>query len=330
MRIVYLGSGAFGQPTLERLHQRHDVVAVVTQPDRPAGRKRQLTPTPIAQWAQQQGLTVLKTEDANEEAFVQQVAALKPDVGVVVAFGQKLSPALIAALGKLVVNLHGSLLPKYRGAAPINWAMIQGEKTAGVTVIGLAQTMDAGAMYGKASLEIGPTETAGELHDRLAQLGPDLLESVLDRFEQGTLTPEPQDDTQATRAPKLKKTDGTVDFTLTAEQVRNRIHGLTPWPGCRVAWQCQHTGDTQTLTLRRAEAMPNPPDFIRHRAEDAGDPLPPPGTVLDGLLVMTGQGVIKLLELQAPGTRPMKADAFTRGHHLAPGDRLAPLPDHPL
>ncbi|MEX0744378.1 MAG: methionyl-tRNA formyltransferase [Phycisphaeraceae bacterium] len=314
MRIIFVGSGEFGLPTLERLHQQHDVVAVVSQPDRPAGRQRQLTPTPIAQWAAQQSLIVLKADDVNSKAFIEQIAQLRPDAAVVVAFGQKLAPELIAASGKLVINLHGSLLPKYRGAAPVNWAIINGETWAGVTVIGLAQRMDAGAMYSQAELQITPHETAGELHDRLAHLGPDLIGQVLDRFEQGILQPQPQDDTQATRAPKLSKAHGTVDLTQPAEQVRNRVHGLTPWPGCRVHWHCQHTGKTQPLTLRRAEAMPNVPEFVKRDT--------PPGTVLEGLLVMTGQGVIKLLELQAPGTRPMHAQAFANGHHLAPGDRL--------
>ncbi|MFA9477456.1 methionyl-tRNA formyltransferase [Phycisphaerales bacterium AB-hyl4] len=317
MRIIFVGSGEFGLPTLERLHQQHDVVAVVSQPDRPAGRKRQLTPTPIAAWAQQQSLPLLKADDVNTNAFIEQLAPYQPDAAVVVAFGQKLSPGLIDALGKLVVNLHGSLLPKYRGAAPVNWALINGDTRTGVTVIGLAQRMDAGAMYAQAELQITPHETAGELHDRLAQLGPDIIEQVLDRFEQGILEPQHQDDTQATRAPKLSKADGTADFTQPAEQVRNRIHGLTPWPGCRVNWHCQHTGQTQPLTLRRADAMPNLPDFVKTDT--------PPGTVLDGMLVMTGQGVIKLLELQAAGTRPMNAHAFANGHHLAPGDHLEML-----
>ena len=317
MRIIYLGSGEFGLPTLERLHREHEVVAVVSQPDRPAGRKRQLTPTPIARWADARGLQVLKAENVNTEAFIERIKAYQPDASVVVAFGQKLSPDLIAGLGRLVVNLHGSLLPKYRGAAPINWALMEGETVAGVTVIELAQRMDAGAMVGKAQLPIDPLETAGELHDRLAQLGPDLVGDVLDRLERGTLDAQPQDETQATRAPKLSKADGTVDFNHPAETVRNRVHGLTPWPGCRVNWHCRHTGQTQVLTLRRVQALPELPAFVPADT--------PPGGVLEGLLVMTGRGAIRLIELQAAGTRPMNAEAFARGHHLAPGDQLGPL-----
>lgn len=323
MRVIFLGSGAFGLPTLQRLHQDHEVVAVVSQPDRPAGRKRRLTPTPIAAWAEAQGLPVLKRDDVNADDFVQRMADLRPDAAVVVAFGQKLSAELIGALGRLVVNLHGSLLPKYRGAAPVNWAILQGEVEAGVTVIGLAQRMDAGAMYGRAAVPIDRQETAGELHDRLAQLGPGLIADVLTRFAAGTLEPEPQDDAQATRAPKLSKQDGTVDFALPAEQVRRRVHGLTPWPGCRVRWHCRATSGEAVLTLRRVEALSEPPAVVR-QMWPGGEPARP-GTVLDGQLVQAGEGVVRLVEVQAPGTRPMKAAAFARGHHLGPGDYLERL-----
>ncbi len=324
MRVIYIGSGDFGLPTLARLAELHDVVAVVSQPDRPAGRRRQLTPTPVAQWAQQHGLNVLKSDNVNEPAFVGRISELKPDAGVVVAFGQKLSPELIAALGKLAVNVHGSLLPRYRGAAPVNWAVINGERETGVTVIGLAQRMDAGAMYAQARTPIAPADTAGEVHDRLAALGPDLVQDVLARLERGELEPQPQDDTQATRAPKLTKADGTVDFAQPAERVRARVHGLTPWPGCRVQWRRGKGGEAGTLTLRRVEAMPDVPAVIAQRWPDAE-----PGRVLDEQLVMTGGGVVRLLELQAPGTRVMPADAFARGHGLGPGDRLAPIDASP-
>ena len=322
MRLLFLGSGEFGLPTLEHLCAHHDVAAVISQPDRPAGRKRVLTPTPIAAWAQEHGMTVLKEEDANTQDVVQQVRDFKPDASVVVAFGQKLSPQLIDALGGLVINLHSSLLPKYRGAAPINWAMIQGDKRTGVSVIGLAQRMDAGPVYAKAELDISPRETAGELHDRLAQLGPKVVSDVLDQFQRDALQPEVQDEAQASKAPKLSIADGTVDFDQPADLVRARIHGLTPWPGCRVDWQCQATGKTETLMIRRVQAMATLPDFVQRRFEAEG--VPPAGTVLEPLLVMTGQGLVKLLELQAPGTRPMKAEAFARGHHLADGDVLSP------
>lgn len=323
MRLLYFGSGEFGLPTLELLHAHHELCAIVTQPDRPAGRKRQFTPTPVAQWAAQYApdVELLKVEDVNEPEVIERVRDRRPDASVVVAFGQKLSPELIGAMGDLAMNLHGSLVPAYRGAAPINWAIINGEKVTGVSVIGLAQRMDAGEVYATAELTIDPNETAGELHDRLARLGPRVIEQVLQNHAAGTLQGRAQDESQASRAPKLGKADGTVDFKQSAERVRDRVHGLTPWPGCRVRWHCQATGEVKPLTLRRVQAIPQPPAFLSHRLAEA----PPPGTVLEPLLVVTNPGVVKLLEVQAPGTRVMDAHAFARGHGLAAGDTLEPM-----
>lgn len=228
MRIVFLGSAEFGLPTLKRLHDRHEVVAVVSQPDRPAGRKRKLAPTPVAAFARDQGMTVHTTDDVNTDEFVDTIRRLEADAGIVIAFGQKLGQPLVAALGRLAVNLHGSLLPKYRGAAPVNWAVINGETETGLTVISLAQRMDAGLIYAQSATPIDPLETAGELHDRLAAMGPDLIEKVLADFDVGALQGREQDESQATRAPKLSKADGWVAFDADATQVRCRIHGLTP------------------------------------------------------------------------------------------------------
>ena len=312
MRILFFGSGEFGLPTLQRLGAEHEVRAVVSQPDRPAGRKQKLTPTPIARWAEANGCTVLKSEDVNTDAFVERVAAYQPDASVVIAFGQKLSPALIDAMGRLAVNLHASLLPNFRGAAPINWAMIRGEAQTGVSVIGLAQRMDAGLIYATAALDIDPEETAGELHDRLAKLGPDAVCGVLDDLANDRLQPIAQDETQATKAPKLSKADGTVDFTLPADAVRCRVHGLTPWPGCRVRRRQVDGSDGGMLMLRRT---------------GVGEPRPEglaPGTVGEGGTVAAADRWVQLREVQAPGGKPMAIDAFLRGHDLKAGDRLEP------
>ena len=251
MRLIYIGSGEFGLPTLTYLHEYHEIVAVVSQPDKPAGRRRQMSPTPVADWAQASGLRVLKSGDVNADEFIEQVAGMNADASVVIAFGQKLSDKLIKSLGKLAVNLHASLLPKYRGAAPINWAMINNEKVTGVSVIALAQRMDAGDVYAAAEIQIDPLETAGQLHDRLAELGPEVVGKVLGDLELDCLHAIGQDESQATRAPKLSKSDGTVDFNQPVELVRARIHGLTPWPGCRVIWHSQSTGTSTELILKR-------------------------------------------------------------------------------
>ncbi len=321
MRLVFLGSGEFGLPTLDALLEHHDVALVVSQPDRPAGRGKKLTPTAIAAAAQIRGIELIRTDNANAPEVIERIEAIAPDAGVVIAFGQKLSPELIGVLGKLAVNLHSSLLPAYRGAAPIVRAMLDDVPETGVSVIGLAQRMDAGAVYVQKTLPIGPKQTAGELHDALAALGPDAVGEVLEQLANETLQPLEQDHTQATPARKLSKADGTVDLNLPASVVRARINGLTPWPGCRVLWT-DAQGAVETLILRRAIV-------IEEGAVDC-PPLPEvsamqPGDVLDHGCVVTGQGIVKLLEVQPPGARSMLMSAFTagRGQGFGPGHRLA-------
>ncbi|MCC7407038.1 MAG: methionyl-tRNA formyltransferase [Phycisphaeraceae bacterium] len=356
MRLVLLGSGEFGLPTFKSMRSVHDVLLVVTQPDRPAGRHRQLTPTPVGQWAVEQGLPVIKPPDVNDPAIVEQIAALRPDAAVVIAFGQKLGPALIAALGRLAVNLHASLLPKYRGAAPINWAILRGETETGVSVISLADRMDAGLIYAQAATPIGPTETAGELHDRLAEMGPAAVGGVLDALTRGSLASHPQDESQTTKAPKLSRADGVVSFAATSEEVCRRIHALTPWPGVEALWmpgRAEGAAAPQHLKLLRAEPYrgpwplpavawgpgtraassgstgvvagdPEDPLWLRRvaeakQAEAFAEKSRPLG---GGRLVTTLDGAIRLLEVQLPGGRAMKVHEFTLGHDLRPGDRL--------
>ncbi|MEM6391858.1 MAG: methionyl-tRNA formyltransferase [Planctomycetota bacterium] len=308
MRLMFFGSGAFGLPTLESLHREHEVAAVVTQPARPAGRKRRLTPTPIAAWAESEGLTVWPIEDVNKPEQVQRLVSVGAEASVVIAFGQKLSPPVVAAGGGLMVNLHGSLLPAYRGAAPIQRAVMDGCTETGVSVIALAERMDAGVVYGKASLEIDPLETAGELHDRMAELGPGAIGRVLDDFAAGRLTAEEQDESLATRAHKLTKAEGTVDFDRPASAVRAHVNGLNPWPGCRVRWQ---DGE---LLLRRVKD---------HPADDAGSAEL--GTVLPSLRVATSDGTLELLEVQVAGKRVVPFAVFQQQGGLSMGDRLLPV-----
>jgi methionyl-tRNA formyltransferase len=307
MRIVYFGSGFFGLPTLRRLVQEHDVALIVTQPDRPAGRHRTLTPTPIAEFAHSVGIETFKPADPNAAESVSRIHATHADAYVVIAYGHKLGDELLAGVsGGPAINLHASLLPKFRGAAPINWAMIHNERETGVSVIGLARRMDAGPIFVQRETPIDPRETAGELHDRLAAIGADAVAEALDRFRDGTLEPVPQDESEATRAPKLTKADGTVGFDRPAGLARARIHGLNPWPGCTVRLA------QRELKLMRVEAIEN------DRAEDAGTLLP------DGTVVCN-PGAVRLLEVQPPGGRVMSFDAFARGHGIQGGERLEPL-----
>lgn len=312
MRTLFFGSGSFGLPTLQALCAAHEVAAVITQPDKPAGRKRQITATPIGAWAEAQGLVVHKVANVNESGFVEQIADYGVEASVVIAFGQKLGEPLLAAMGKLAVNLHASLLPRYRGAAPINWAMIDGQPTTGVSVIGLAQRMDAGPVYATSELSIDPRETAGQLHDRLAALGPDAVALVLDQLASDQLRPVLQDEALATKARKFVKQDGTVDFNQPAPAVRARVHGLTPWPGCKVLWH-DGSGASQPLTLLRVEDL----DESTGGAE--------PGMVMADSRIACAKGVVRPIELQLPGKRAMALEEFVAGRPLLPGHRLRPI-----
>ena len=303
LQIIFAGSGAFGLPTLRHLvdSPEFDVVQVVTQPDRPAGRGKRLTPTPVGEFAEAAGLTLTKTEDVN-------ALPLPPaDAMVVIAFGQKIGPAAVnhARLGS--VNLHASRLPKYRGAAPIHWAILNGERSAGNSVIRLAPRMDAGDVLAMSELAIGETETTGELHDRLAADGPGLIDRVLRALAAGTATETPQDESAATAAPKLSRADADLDWTRPAAEVVRRINGLSPWPGCRVRLLDAVGRELDRLTLLRAAA-----------ASSSGEP----GAVLPDGTVAAGAGSVQVLEVTPEGKRPMPLDAYRRGKPWAAGFRL--------
>jgi methionyl-tRNA formyltransferase len=305
MRLVYFGSGAFGLPTLRMLLECHDVRLVVSQPARPAGRRRQERPTPIATLAASAGIETITPERPNDPEPVARIRAVEADAYVVIAYGHKLRAALLE--GVFTINLHASLLPEFRGAAPINWAVMNGAKTTGVSVITLADTMDAGAVLGVRGVTIDPMETAGELHDRLAELGPEVVAEVLDARQAGTLEPRVQDESLVTQAPKLSKADGTVSFDEPARAVQARVHGLTPWPGCTV------TIDGTPLKLHRVAAR------------DEREPDAVPGAVQADGLVACGEGSVHLLAVQPAGGKLMSFDAWRRGHRVADGARMEPL-----
>lgn len=306
LRVIFAGSGEFGTPTLEAMRGAgHEIIRVVTQPDRPAGRGRALTPTPVALAAKGAGLDVLRTGDINKES-------LPPaDMMVVIAFGQKIAEHQVnqPRLGSL--NLHASRLPRYRGAAPINWAIINGERTSGNSVIRLAQRMDAGAVLGQSELTIGELETAGELHDRLALDGAPLMLRVLDELATGRAVETVQDESRATLAPKLSRESAALDWTGPADEVARRIRGLYPWPGCRVSL-CDAEG-TPVATLRLVRARPGPGEGPRWE----------PGEVMSNGLVQAGDGAgVEIIEVQPDGKRPMPLADYRRGHPWQPGLRL--------
>lgn len=311
MRIAFLGSGEFGLPTLKALFERHEVVGVVSQPDRPAGRGVALTPTPIAAWVQEHrtGTPIIKPEDVNVPAITAQVHAWKPQAMVVIAFGQKLSPELVdpSRVGT-AVNLHASLLPRWRGAAPINWAILGGDTTTGNSVISIAARMDAGVIYATSKRPILPTQTAGELHDLLSSDGPELVLGVVDALERGIASGAAQDETLKTRAPKLNRAMAVIDFAATAEECRRKVNGLSPWPGVTVGFR------GQPLKVLRAGSV-------------AGSGATPGAIVDVGQgLVACGEGLLQLLEVQPAGKRVMLWRDFANGHQVRSQEVLGPPP----
>jgi methionyl-tRNA formyltransferase len=309
LRVLFAASGEFAVPTLRALVAAgHAVVQVVTQPDRPAGRGRMMTPTPTAQVAESLGLPVVRTDDVN--ALADSLPAC--DVMVVIAFGQKIADSIIHKPRLGAINLHASRLPRYRGAAPINWAILGGDAITGNSVIRLAQKMDAGDILAQSEVVIGEVETAGELHDRLAEDGGPLVLGVLESLASGTATPVVQDHAKATLARKLSRESARIDWQAQAEPIARQIRGMYPWPGCRVE-VVEGQKLTDTLTLVRAKAI----------SCVAGSAPQKPGTLLDpaGIIHITaGNGsAIQILDVQPAGKRPMPIADYCRGHRWHAG-----------
>lgn len=303
MRVGFFGSGAFGLPTLKVIMAEHELGFVVSQPDRPAGRRRQLRATPISDCAIEHGVELLRPEKLGPDEIMG-IRSIDVDAWVVIAYGLKLPPTLLA--DRFACNLHGSLLPRWRGAAPIQRCLMAGDSHSGVSVITLASVMDAGDILAEASTPVDPLESAGELHDRLSLLGPAVVLETLAAHEAGKLMPRVQIDEEVTFASKLSRAEATVDFTLSARQVRGQVHGLTPWPGCDV------TIGEGTLRLRRVRDHD-----VMHDAS--------PGELLESGWFACGtvpNGAIEILEVQPAGGRPMAWADWLRGHPLSEGQRM--------
>jgi methionyl-tRNA formyltransferase len=302
MRIVFMGTPDFAVPSLRRLHgSDHEVVLVVTQPDRPAGRGRTLRSPPVKSAADEMGLPVEQHESVNTDGFAARLKEVAPDVLVVAAFGQILSEEVlgIARLGS--VNVHASLLPQYRGVAPINRVIIEGETETGVTTMFMAKKIDAGEIILTRRTPIGEHETAGELYARLAEMGSELLIETLDLIEKGRAPREPQDPALASYARKLSREDGEIDWTLEASEVYNLIRGTTPWPGAYTWFRGK--------MLHVLEAAPG---RSRGRAGEPGELL-----AIDderGLEVAAREGSVWLRRLRPGGKKEMDASSFACGY----------------
>jgi methionyl-tRNA formyltransferase len=311
MNLVFLGTPPFALPSLKSLAQsHHKISAVVTQPDRPRGRSGHPSPPPVKELALELGLRVLQPTSVNEEPFLRELKTIAPDIIVVVAFGQRLSRAFLESPRVCCINLHASLLPKYRGAAPINWAIINGETITGVTVLRVEEKMDSGDILAQDFLEIDPEENAGELEERLARLGAPLLLKVLEGFELSNICFLPQRHELATKAPKLKKEDGLINWEQPAPKVHDFIRGMNPRPGAYTFL----SGEKRLLILRSRSAT--------ERSEAR------PGTIIklseEGILVAANGTALLITHLQPEGGKAMTAAEYLRGHPLQQGQRLGP------
>lgn len=318
MRILFFGSGEFAIPTLRSIADGgHEIAAVVTQPDRPRGRGKEMSPTPVKSAAIDRGLSVLATDDVNGAEITENLKSLSADLAYVAAFGQKIGKELLSAFPVGIVNLHASLLPALRGAAPINWAIINGDEETGVTVFRLVEKMDAGPILVQRSTVIGDVETADELHDRLARIGCDAVRATLELLAAQPDTPgTPQDPAKATIAPKLSKNDGHIAFDQPAAQLANRILGLWSWPGAACRYCSADGRRDEIVTLARAR--PYEGRTTPAGAEEAG-------RITDVLSVRAADGELEILEIKPAGGRLMPWQDFVNGRHVAEGDRLMPI-----
>ena len=308
-KIIFMGTPEFSVPGLQALHHDgYEIALVVTQPDRPKGRGRRITPSPVKQAARELGYPVIQPSSIKTPDFADQIKSLKPDFQVVIAYG-KILPENVLALPRIgTINIHASLLPKLRGAAPIQWAVINGEAETGVCSMLMDKGMDTGDVLLTAKEAIEPGDTAGTLHDRLAVNGARVLIDTLKAFADNTIQPLPQDHSLATYAPMLTKDDGLINWNQSAKSLENFIRGVTPWPGAYTFW-----GDKR-LKIFSAGAI-------------AADISEPPGTVLmgfpDELRVATGDGVLSIQEIQGASGKRLTVEEFLRGHPIQAGAVLS-------
>ncbi len=312
MRIIYLGSDSIGQQCLTGLvGGPHQVLAVVTQPDRPAGRGRKLQPTPIKQLAQQLGLKVYAVEDVNAAWVLENIARLKPDLLVTFAFNQKLGKELLELARGGAINVHPSLLPKYRGAAPVARAILNGESQTGISIIKMIEELDAGDIFAQERYEIEPHQTTGSLEDYLGRQAGPLLAKVLDEIEKGSAKASPQDHGQATGAPKIKKEEALLDFSRSASELVNYIRAFTPWPGAFAFFHGQARSKPERVVINQA---------LAERTDLS--PGRQPGTVLKNLSIQCGEGVLRIERIKPAGSKEMSWQDFVNGRRVQPGDRL--------
>lgn len=313
LRIIFMGTAELACASLEALtvDPAFSVAGVVTQPDRPKGRALRLQPSPVKQLALSRGLTVLQPERARSEAFLQELRAFEPELIIVAAYGQILPPAILEMPRYGCVNVHTSLLPKYRGAAPIQWAILNAEPETGVTIMKMDAGLDTGDILAQAATLVRPEDNSETLHDRLATMGAECLTRTLPDFIAGKITPRPQPAEGASYARKITKEDGRLDWALPARTLWNRVRALVPWPG---AFALQAGASTSSL-LKVWDA-----NVEEHQAGSTGEIL---SADKKGIVVACNPQALRILTLQREGGRRLPAGEFLSGHPLRPGDRLA-------
>ena len=316
LRVVFFGTPDFAVPTLEALlGSRHRVAGVITQPDRPRGRGQRTTAAPVKAVAAAAAVPILQPQRLRDAAFLDALTALNADLGVVAAYGKILTDQVLAVPERGLLNVHASLLPRYRGAAPVHRAVIAGERETGVTIMRVVLALDAGPMLARAPRPIAANETSEEVEHDLARLGAALLVETLDRLAAGDVAETPQIESEATYAPKLTKEDGLVDWSSPAERIHDLIRGLHPWPHA-----VTFLGGRRFI-LRQSRWTNG-----RSAGVTAGTIVEAAG---DHLVVATGSGVLEIREIQAEGKRPMTVREFLPGHQVMPGTRFTSSPISP-
>lgn len=315
MKVIFMGTPEFSVGTLEALIEAgHEVVLAVTQPDKPKGRGGKMQYPPVKETALKYDIPVYQPKKIREEACIEELRKYQADIMVVIAFGQILPQAILDMTPYGCVNVHASLLPKYRGAAPIQWAVINGEKVSGVTTMQMDAGLDTGDMLLKTEVVLDEKETGGSLHDKLAEAGARLCVETLKGLEAHTITPEKQGESPTEYARMLDKSLGKIDWTRPAEEIERLIRGLNPWPSAYTDW----TG--KTMKIWEAQVI------NQEEARAAQQEAAKPGTVVkvekDGFLVRTGKDLLKVCALQIPGKKRMDAGAFLRGYTMEAGEKL--------
>ena len=328
-----MGTPDFATPSLMALIEGpDDVVAVITQPDRAKGRHGELSPPPVKILAQQNNIPVDQPEKVKDKRSLPHLKSLNPDVIVVVAYGQILSREILDVPPRWCINIHASLLPKYRGSAPINWALINGEKVTGVTSMIVSEALDSGPTLLKKKVAIGEDDDVRTLHDKLSKAGGELLSETMNGIRKGDLTPVAQNESEATYFPMLEKSDGLIDWHKKAEEIRNRIRGLNPWPGTYTYLFGTMLKIFKADVIGRKGTVLTPPNPLFNKegvpkagalVVESGQYPKMPGTVLEvnneGIIVATGEGCLSVKELQLEGKRRMGVAEFIRGHKIEKG-----------